>query len=444
MSAKLVAQALAQAFLVGPWEFGALEELAVRTLDDAPRWVGPTVRKLLRRFPEPPNDAELIRRFLLSRRSFRQLFQVGPHEQPPRVVRWLSAPERMGLRRWPVLPLDTIADLQHWLDLPPTQLEWLADEHRYLTHYADSALGHYHRRWLPKHSGGHRLVEAPKSDLKLVQQKILGAILEHIPVHSAAHGFVKGRSPLTHAQLHVGKRVLLRLDLENFFGTVTFARVRHVFATAGYATSVSRRLAALCTTSVPWPEMHRLPRPTHPEEVPEAARLRRQAFTRHLPQGAPTSPTLANCVAFHLDTRLAAAANAAGATYSRYADDLAFSWDRDPGRGVERFVTLVSAIAADEGFTVQHRKTRVMRPNQRQELAGIVVNQRPNPRRQDLERLEAILTNCVRSTPESQNRAGVSDFRAHLLGRIGWVHALAPEKAAPLRALFERIVWPTP
>lgn len=444
MSAGLVAQALAQAFMIGPWEYDALHELAFRTFDDAPRWVGPIVRAVLRRFPEAPNDPEPIRRFLISGRSFRQHFQLGMRQQQPRVVRWLSAPERMGAQRWPVLPLDTLDDLERWLHLEPTQLEWLADERRYLTHHADSALGHYHRRWLPKRSGGHRLVEAPKPQLKLVQQKILSEILERIPVHTAVHGFVKGRSPLTHAQLHVGKHVLLRLDLENFFGTVTFARVRHLFATSGYPRCVSRRLAALCTTSVPGPEMHRVPRPTNVSELPAFTRLRRDAVVRHLPQGAPSSPALANCVAFHLDTRLTAAAASAGATYSRYADDLAFSWAHDPGRGVERFVTLVATIATDEGFSVQHHKTRVMRPNQRQELAGIVVNQRLNPRRQDAERLEAILTNCVRSGPAAQNRAGVPDFRAHLLGRIAWVHALAPEKAVPLRTLFEHIVWPAP
>lgn len=442
MSADLVARALAQAFLIGPWEYDALHELAFRTLNDAPRWVGPLIRAVLRRFSVAPDDPEPIRRFLISGRSFRQHFQLGLREPPPRVIRWLSVPEKMNSPRWPVLPLDTIDDLERWLHLPPSQLEWLADERRYLTHRADAALGHYHRRWLRKRSGGHRLVEAPKPELKLVQKKILREILEQIPAHPTAHGFVRGRSPISHAQLHVGKRVLLRLDLQNFFGTVTFARVRQLFATAGYGRSVSRCLAALCTTSVPGPEIHRIPRPTGPSDLPAFTRLRRDATTRHLPQGAPSSPALANCIAFHLDTRLAAAAVYAGATYSRYADDLAFSWDRDPGRGVERFVTLVATIATEEGFAVQHHKTRVMRPNQRQELAGVVVNQRLNPRRADLERLEAVLTNCVRLGPASQNRDGVPDFRAHLLGRIGWVQALAPEKAAPLRALFERIVWP--
>jgi RNA-directed DNA polymerase len=445
LSADLVARAFAQAFLIGPWELTALRALAFSVLDDTPRWIEPLLRKLLLHLPVAPRDPEPIRQFLLSRRSFHQRFYVVPRtqgQQRPRVVRWLSAPEQMGPRRWPVLPLDASIDLSSWLDLDASTLDWLADEKRYLTHNCDPALDHYHRRWLLKRSGGYRLVEAPKPQLKQVQRRIRSGILQQIPVHSAAHGFVRGRSPLTHAALHVGKRVLLRLDLENFFGHVSFARVQNLFSIAGYPKSVSRRLAALCTTNLPVGDLRRMPRPSNASEIPMFTRLRRDALTRHLPQGAPTSPALANCVAHHFDARLAALADAAGATYSRYADDLAFSWERDPGRGVERFVTLVATIATDEGFSVQHRKTRVMRPNQRQELAGIVVNERPTPRRRDLKQLEAILTNCVRHGPSTQNRAGVDDFRNHLLGKVAWVHAVSPGKAIPLRALFERITWP--
>lgn len=445
MDAKLVAKALAHAFMIGPWEHPALRALAFSVLNDTPRWVDPLLRKLLTHLPVAPLGPEPISTFLLSRRSFHQRFYVlgrSAADTRPRVVRWLSAPERMGTSRWPVWPLDTVTDLSSWLGIDTSTLDWLADEKRYLTHSHDAALDHYHRRWLPKRSGGYRLVEAPKPQLKQVQRQLLREILRPIPAHVAAHGFVLGRSSQSHAAQHVGKRVLLRLDLENFFGHVTFARVRHLFSAAGYAESVSRRLAALCTTSLPIHELSRMPRPTNANEIPEFTRLRRDALSRHLPQGAPTSPALANLVAFHFDTRLTALANAAGATYSRYADDLAFSWARDPGRGVERFVTLVAVIASDEGFNVQHRKTRVMRPNQRQELGGIVVNERPSPRRRDLKHLEAILTNCVHHGPATQNRSGEADFKSHLLGKIAWVHSISPDKATPLRALFERITWP--
>jgi RNA-directed DNA polymerase len=161
----------------------------------------------------------------------------------------------------------------------------------------------------------------------------------------------------------------------------------------------------------------------------------------HLPQGAPTSPALANLTAFRLDCRLFGLAKSAGAVYTRYADDLAFSGGEDFNRVVGRFSTHTTAIALEEGFNVNHRKTRSMRQGVRQHLAGIVVNQKLSLRRRELELLEAILTNCVRFGPESQNRATLPDFRAHLEGRIGFVEMIDRVKGHSLRALFEAIDW---
>src|SRR6185437_13759554 len=156
---------------------------------------------------------------------------------------------------------------------------------------------------------------------------------------------------------------------------------------------------------------------------------------------APTSPALANIAAFRLDCRLSALARAAGAAYTRYADDLVFSGAESFPRAATRFAARVGAIALEEGFGVNFRKTRLMRAGQQQRVAGIVVNQAPSVPRRDLETLEAILTNCVRYGPESQNRDGHPNLRAHLEGRIGFVHMVAPAKAERLRALFEKIGW---
>jgi hypothetical protein len=95
----------------------------------------------------------------------------------------------------------------------------------------------------------------------------------------------------------------------------------------------------------------------------------------------------------------------------------------------------------EEGFDVHHRKTRVMRQGVRQHLAGLVTNTRLNIRRDDFDRLKAILTNCVRHGPASQNRDGHLDFRAHLQGRIAFVESVNASRAARLRGVFERIAW---
>ena len=170
----------------------------------------------------------------------------------------------------------------------------------------------------------------------------------------------------------------------------------------------------------------------------QARRLYRQP---HLPQGAPTSPALANLAAHRLDARLAGLARAAEASYTRYADDLVFSGGESFARSIGRFPIHVAAIALEEGFAVQHRKTRVMRQGVRQRAAGVVINQKINITRDDYDRLKAILYNCVRHGPGEQNRAGVADFRAHLAGRVAHVCRLNPERGEKLMRLFERIEW---
>ena len=163
----------------------------------------------------------------------------------------------------------------------------------------------------------------------------------------------------------------------------------------------------------------------------------------HLPQGAPTSPALANQCALHLDFRLDALAKSMDADYTRCADDLAFSGPEALRRQIGKLSPLVATIALEEGFEVNHRKTRVMHACDRQILTGIVVNSRPNLCRMEFDRLKAILTNCARHGPESQDRGLERDFRAHLAGRIAHLDSLNPGRAAKLDGIFRSIRWAT-
>lgn len=129
-------------------------------------------------------------------------------------------------------------------------------------------------------------------------------------------------------------------------------------------------------------------------------------------------------------------AAAAGARYSRYADDLAFSGDRGFERGLPRFIPAAAAIALDEGFRVRFRKLRVMRAARQQRLAGLVLNVRPNVPRRAYDALRATLHNAARLGAVTQNRDGHEDFRAHLLGRIAWVaHSQPRARRSPARAV---------
>jgi hypothetical protein len=238
--------------------------------------------------------------------------------------------------------------------------------------------------------------------------------------------FRRGRGVLDHARLHARRRWVIRLDLRSFFATIGSRRIAGVFRNAGYPTELARVLADLTTHAA------RLEGTCTRDE-----RLLYQR--RHLPQGAPTSPALANLIALPLDRRLDALAKSIGGRYSRYADDLVISCDRL----VPSLVPTMGAIAIDEGFDVQFRKTRVMSAASRQMVTGLVVNERPGLPRKGRKQLEAILTNCVCHGPSTQDRDGQgARFRAHLAGRVAYAEHVDGRRASKLAALFHQISWP--
>jgi hypothetical protein len=345
-------------------------------------------------------------------------------------------------RSWPVTAISTPAELARFLELSPGELDWFADCQSRERATVREPLRHYRYHWVAKASGSLRLIEAPKPRLKQVQRKLLADVVQHIPPHESAHGFRTGRSVATFVAPHVGQTIVLKMDLRDFFVSITSARVVSLFLTTGYPEAVARLLTGLCTNTVPldvWSQSAGLgPEPLH---SPEKWFSRRRYRQPHLPQGAPTSPALANLAAYRLDARLTGLAQAAEARYTRYADDLLFSGGEAFARSIRRFPIHVAAIALEEGFAVQHRKTRVMRQGVQQRAAGVVINQKVNIPRQEYESLKAIVCNCVRHGPHGQNRAAVADFRAHLTGRIARVAQLNPEKGRRLARWFEAIVW---
>jgi len=436
---------LARAFLAGPPTVSAIVARSSTALGKPYRWLRPLARRYLKvaQGTTRPRQRD-VARLIYNDPTFRRIWsQYGPGLH---VAHWLTGPQQMqpvaAARRWEVPAIETVAGLAQWLETTPERLFWLADL-KGLTHKNhERRLRHYHYRVLAKISGSIRLIESPKPELKRLQQQILRQILEHIPPHPAVHGFVQGRSIMTFTAPHVRKRVVLRMDVQDFFPSFTGARVQSFFRTIGYPESVADLLGGLCTTITPRESWSRAAFGEDPLHLWE---LRGEAqafyFQRHLPQGAPTSPALANLCAYRLDCRLAGLAAAAGAIYTRYADDLAFSGADEFGATVNRFAAHVAAIAAEEGFTIHHRKTRIMRSGVRQHLAGVVINQHANIRRTDFDRLKAILTNCVRFGPETQNREAHPHFRLHLEGRIAFAEMINPARGRRLRAILEQIDW---
>jgi retron-type reverse transcriptase len=358
--------------------------------------------------PYPPAPERIVA-LLLQSAFFEPKRAAVPVLEPP-----LFAPAAAfaGLA---VPQLATPGELAAWLGLDMPVLEWLAGTRPAGT----AALQHYRYALIPKRNGAARLLEAPKARLKAIQRKILHEILDPVPVHNAAHGFVRKRSCLTAAQIHAGEGVVAAFDLARFFPSIAAPRVHGLFRRLGYPSTVARLLTGLCTTV-----------------TPAGIAVPREVYgVPHLPQGAPTSPALANLLAWRLDARLAGLARAAGANYTRYADDLAFS-----GSAVG-FGAVVEKIVREEGFALNPAKSRVMRRHARQMITGIVVNAHCNVPRAEFDALKAILFNCIRHGPAAQNHENIPDFRRHLEGRVAWVAQINPRRGEKLCALFDRIEW---
>jgi RNA-directed DNA polymerase len=203
-----------------------------------------------------------------------------------------------------------------------------------------------------------RWIEAPDAELKAAQRWILDTLLYRLAPTSFAHGFVPGRSILTNAAAHVGRRFVVTADIRDFFPSITAQRVDDCLEQLEFDPAHRRSLVQLVT---------------------------RQG---RLPQGAPTSPHLANLVARPLDLRLAGLARQHGWTYTRYADDLTFSTNSSQEfMPPEELLWVIERIVTDEHFRLAADKTHVMPHHQRQTVTGLVVNQRlalPKPRRRIL------------------------------------------------------------
>jgi hypothetical protein len=441
------ARALAAALLDGEWDHGRMLARMRDALGTERPWMQALVRAARSRYPVAPAGAlEELATWLSSHHAFgdalrerRMLASLGRSELQFQqrfgtdVVHYATPSPEMRESPWRVPPLATTRELATWIGIALDDLVVLADRRGISRSSQDPRARHYRYAWIPKPMGGKRLVEAPKPRLRIAQRRILDGILAHIPPHDAAHGFRAGRSVISFATAHVGHEVVIRVDLQAFFASVFGARVFGILRTAGYPAEVSRTLAALCT--------HRTPSDVlaaSPDRDPlDLARLR----TPHLPQGAPTSGALANLAAYRLDVRVAGLASRLGASYSRYADDLVLSGDRELARAAPTLVARLGAIATEEGFSLNFRKTRVMPRSARQRITGIVVNDKLGAPRAEVERLRAILHNCRRHGPATQNRDGHPDFRSHLRGRVSWVSSLDPTKGARLQALFDQLQW---
>ncbi|HSB09684.1 MAG TPA: reverse transcriptase family protein [Blastocatellia bacterium] len=203
----------------------------------------------------------------------------------------------------------------------------------------------YHQFGTSKRSGGTRIISSPNRELKSIQRRILHRVLKRVPVHPAAVGFERGRSIVTNALPHCGKAIVLKMDVKDFFGSTGAHRVRELFERLGWNRKAAGLLTGLCT------------------------------YEGALPQGAPTSPRLSNLVNARMDARLAAVTRKLGAAYTRYADDLTFSFAEDRRRECNQMIRISKLVLRDFGYQIHTRKKlQVRRRHQQQIVTGLVVN----------------------------------------------------------------------
>lgn len=327
--------------------------------------------------------------------------------------------DKERLKHYQLPIIQTAQELANQLGISISKLKWLT------YHRGAATLSHYFT--IPKKDGGRREISAPKPDLRQAQEWIQTHILQRIPIHPCAYGFVKGRNIVDNAKQHVKRAAVIKMDLKDFFPTITFYRVKGLFQSFGYNGLIST-LLALLTTEPPRKQVEFIGKHYYVA-----------LDDRQLPQGACTSPTITNILCWRLDRRLERLAQKLGFRYTRYADDLTFSCDDNGLKKIGVCLRAARAIIQSEGFEVNEKKTRVLRASRRQKVTGIVVNEKLNLSRKELRNFRALLHNVEKNGLEKENRQNHPDFWGYIQGFTSYIQMVRPDLGEKFAQQVKRI-----
>lgn len=258
---------------------------------------------------------------------------------------------------------------------------------------------HYHKVKLPKKSGGYRNLSVPDAVLKSVQKRITEVLLIHMPVSRYAKAYRYGSSTLRNAKHHVGRQVVLKLDILHFFDSIRYSTVKNkVFPEVIYAEPLRILLTMLCY------------------------------YKDALPQGASSSPAITNILLYEFDEQIGQWCRERGIAYTRYCDDMTFSGDFEPAE----LIRFIRPELKKLGFLLNEQKTRIQRPGQRQKVTGIVVNEKMSIPADYRRKLRQELYYCRKfGIQEHLQKTGleipVDVHRLQLLGKVNYVLQLHPE-----------------
>jgi retron-type reverse transcriptase len=302
-----------------------------------------------------------------------------------------------------------VLELASLMKVEPEDVSWLCYERG--TKQDD----HYSRFEIPKRTGGTRLISSPKPKMRQAQTWINQQILSHLSPSDASFAFRPKKSIVDNAKVHLGAEVIVKLDIRDFFPTITFIRVRGYFEMLGYNPGIATVLALLCTDA---------PRrrvtvygKSHIVAVDE----------RSLPQGACTSPALSNLIGSMFDARIQGwlKYKNAGWRYTRYADDLTFS-TTDSNANVGELIAMITRICKEEGFEIKDSKTRIMRKPRRQVVTGILLESDVRLTKTTLRSIRAFLHQCDTQGFEKVTERIGKDAQSVAKGYVAYVDMVMP------------------
>ena len=278
----------------------------------------------------------------------------------------------------------------------------------------DNTEGMYHTFYISKKSGGKREIDTPNENLMFAQKKIKELILDNINIHESAYGFTKNKNIMDNAQVHLNQEMVLNIDLENFFPSITGKRIYYVFHDlCKYDKKVASCLTKLVT------------------------------LNDKLPQGAPTSPVLSNIVSYMLDIRLYNLAKKLEINYTRYADDITFSGGKNKVNN--SLLKIVTKIIKENEFNLNENKTRFAGKGAKQEVTGLIVNnEKINVPRGYIKEIRKELYYIKKfGIKEHRKYVGFKNksYREHLLGKILYVRSVNFEKGQELLEKYNDIDW---
>ena len=251
---------------------------------------------------------------------------------------------------------------------------------------------HYHNVFIPKSDGSKRKLSVPDLILKKVQRSIANNILTQYPISRYAQAYKPGSSILRNAQPHIGKKKLLKLDIEGFFDHILYSQVKDiVFCEEKFSEPIRILLTMLCY------------------------------YKESLPQGAPTSPAITNIIMYDFDESVGAFCNKKKISYTRYCDDMTFSGDFDE----QEIIAFVKSELRKLGLFLKNRKTVVVPSTKRQTVTGIVVNEKLNITKEYKKNIRQEMYYIKKfGLDEHLNKRGITDKHQYLLslhGRIAFV-----------------------